>query len=95
MAHTANTCWDRRGDGHGPARAFNPITKNAARSHLAATGNDDGRAATATSRRRTDSFWTVCVQCRLGGFRLGEGRAKDDLLTEISNRVALSTDSRR
>ena len=49
MAHTANTCWNRRGDGHEPARAFASITKSAARSHLAATESDDGRTAMATS----------------------------------------------
>ena len=49
MAHTANTCWDRRGDGHGPARAFAPITKSAARSHLAATESVDSGTAMTTS----------------------------------------------
>ena len=49
MAHTANTCWDRRGDGHGPARAFTPITKSAACSHLAATESVDSQTAMTTS----------------------------------------------
>ena len=48
MANTANTCWDRRGHGHGLARAFALITKSAARSHLAATESDDSQTAMAT-----------------------------------------------
>ena len=65
------------------ASAFASITKSAARSHHDATESEDGQAAMATSRRKTGTFWMVCVQCQLGGFRLGEEQAKTDLPTEF------------
>ena len=55
--------------------AFAAFTKSVAHSHLAATTeSEDGRAAMATSRRKTGTFWMVYVQCQLGGFELGEDR---------------------